>query len=147
MALLDSWATVGDVITFYQERIANELFLSTAKERRSVLELARLIGYELKPGLAASVLLAFRLDEPPPLIPQPEIQEAVRTLRTAGASEIVLLKCTSGYPAHPAEMNSRQAAQSASSVRQPAHQPIALTSDARSCGVSLPWQSQRNERS
>ena len=41
VALLDAWATVADVVTFYQERIANEGFLRTATERRSVLELAR----------------------------------------------------------------------------------------------------------
>ena len=41
IALLDAWATVADVLTFYQERIANEGFLRTATERRSVLELAR----------------------------------------------------------------------------------------------------------
>ena len=45
IALLDAWATVGDVLTFYQERIANEGYLRTATERRSVLELARLVGY------------------------------------------------------------------------------------------------------
>ena len=33
IALLDAWATVGDVLTFYQERIANEGFLRTATER------------------------------------------------------------------------------------------------------------------
>lgn len=63
IALLDSWATVGDVLTFYQERIANEGFLRTATERRSVLELARLIGYALRPGVAASVFLALDLDK------------------------------------------------------------------------------------
>jgi pseudaminic acid synthase len=36
-----------------------------------------------------------------------EIREAVETLRSAGAGAIVLLKCTSGYPASPAEMNLR----------------------------------------
>src|ERR1035441_4575129 len=59
IALLDAWATVADVLTFYQERIANEGYLRTATERRSVLELAREIGYELKPGVAASADLAF----------------------------------------------------------------------------------------
>ena len=53
IALLDAWATVADIVTFYQERIANEGFLRTATERRSVLELARAIGYELRPGVAA----------------------------------------------------------------------------------------------
>jgi len=59
IALLDAWAVVADVLTFYQERIANEGYLPTARERRSVLELARLIGYRLRPGVAASVRLAF----------------------------------------------------------------------------------------
>jgi hypothetical protein len=63
VALLDAWAMVCDVLTFYQERIANEAYLRTAMERRSILELAREIGYELSPGVAASTDLAFILDE------------------------------------------------------------------------------------
>ena len=62
IVLLDGWATVLDVLTFYQERIANEGYLRTATERRSVLELARAIGYELNPGVAASADLAFELE-------------------------------------------------------------------------------------
>lgn len=65
IALLDAWATVADVLTFYQERIANEAYLRTATERRSVLELARTIGYELKPGVAASAYLAFTVESAP----------------------------------------------------------------------------------
>lgn len=63
VGLLDGWAVVGDVLTFYQERIANEGFLRTADERRSILELAREIGYELKPGVAAETYLAFTVDD------------------------------------------------------------------------------------
>jgi len=62
LALIDGWATLLDVLTFYQERIANEGYLRTATERRSVLELARAIGYELNPGVAASTYLAFTLE-------------------------------------------------------------------------------------
>jgi N-acetylneuraminate synthase len=36
-----------------------------------------------------------------------EIDEAVRTARGGGATQIVLLKCTSAYPAPPEEMNLR----------------------------------------
>jgi pseudaminic acid synthase len=36
-----------------------------------------------------------------------EIDEAVRTAREAGATQIALLKCTSAYPAPPEEMNLR----------------------------------------
>ena len=64
VALLDAAAVVADVLTFYQERIANEGFLATALERRSVLELARAIGYELAPGVAASTHLAFTVEKP-----------------------------------------------------------------------------------
>jgi predicted phage baseplate assembly protein len=63
IALLDAWATVGDVLTFYQERLANEGYLRTATERRSVLELARLVGYTLRPGVGSTVYLAYTLDE------------------------------------------------------------------------------------
>ena len=62
IALCDGWATAADVLTFYNERIANESFLRTATERRSLLELARQIGYELRPGIAAATSLAFTLD-------------------------------------------------------------------------------------
>jgi hypothetical protein len=62
IALLDGWATVADVLTFYQERIANEGYVRTATERRSLLELGRLVGYRLRPGVAASTYLAYTID-------------------------------------------------------------------------------------
>ena len=65
IALLDAWAVVGDVLSFYQERIANESYLRTASERLSILEQARLIGYQLAPGLASSTHLAFTLEDSP----------------------------------------------------------------------------------
>ena len=43
IGLLDAWACVADTLTFYQERIANESYLRTATERRSLVELGRLI--------------------------------------------------------------------------------------------------------
>lgn len=63
LAIIDAWATVADVLTFYQERIVNEGFLRTATERRSVLELGRLVGYQPRPGVASSVYLAYTIDD------------------------------------------------------------------------------------
>ena len=40
IALLDAWAMVSDVLTFYQERVANESYLRTATERGSVVRAA-----------------------------------------------------------------------------------------------------------
>ncbi len=65
IALFDAWSVMVDVLTFYQERIANESYLRTSTERLSMLELARLLGYELNPGVAASVYIAFTLEDTP----------------------------------------------------------------------------------
>ena len=62
LALLDAWAVIGDVLTFYQERIANEGFLRTSTEHGSIVELARLVGYRLRPGVASSVYVAYLLE-------------------------------------------------------------------------------------
>jgi predicted phage baseplate assembly protein len=63
IAFLDACAVGADVLTFYSERILNEAYLRTATERFSLLEMARLIGYELRPGVAASTYLTFTVEE------------------------------------------------------------------------------------
>jgi hypothetical protein len=62
MVVLDLWSYLADILTFYQERTANEAFLRTARLRGSLRRLAGLIGYVPSPGLAAGALLAFTLD-------------------------------------------------------------------------------------
>ena len=61
IALLDATSVVLDILTFYQERLANESYLRTATQLRSLTELARLIGYQPAPGRRASTYLAFSL--------------------------------------------------------------------------------------
>ena len=61
IALIDAWSEVLDILTFYTERLANEAYLGTAIEARSVFELARLVGYKPSPGVSASTVLAFTL--------------------------------------------------------------------------------------
>jgi hypothetical protein len=63
IALLDAYAGMADVLSFYQERTANESWLRTARERFSLQEMARLIGYRLNPGVAAETWLAFTVEE------------------------------------------------------------------------------------
>ena len=69
LALADAMATSLDVLSFYTERYAQEHYLRTATERLSVREMARLIGYRLAPGVAASTHLAFKLLEAPGAAP------------------------------------------------------------------------------
>jgi hypothetical protein len=65
IAFLDATAVVLDILTFYQERLANESYLGTATQTRSLTELSRLIGYQPSPGVSASVYLAFTLKAAP----------------------------------------------------------------------------------
>ncbi len=77
IALIDAWSVVSEVLCFYQEYFANESLLRTAKERLSVLEHARLIGYRLHPGVAASGHIAFTLDEPLELVNNPVLETTI----------------------------------------------------------------------
>jgi hypothetical protein len=65
IGLIDAFACMGDVLSFYQERLANESWLRTATERLSLEEMSRLVGYRLRPGVAAETWLAFALETPP----------------------------------------------------------------------------------
>ncbi len=76
IALCDAFATMADVVTFYQERIANESYLRTAGQFNSTLQLAKLIGYQPAPGVAASAALAFAMQTAPgqpSMSPQPSV--------------------------------------------------------------------------
>lgn len=57
--LLELFAHLGDILSFYQDRVANESFLGTAQTRRSTIEHLRLIGYELGTAAPAAAGLAL----------------------------------------------------------------------------------------
>lgn len=65
IALLDASAVMLDILTFYQERLANESYLRTAMQLDSLTQLSRLIGYQPSPGVSASTYLAFTLSSAP----------------------------------------------------------------------------------
>ncbi len=71
VAFLDASAIVLDILTFYQERLANESYLRTAGQLQSLIELSRLIGYQPAPGVAASAYVAFTLKAAPGQPPDP----------------------------------------------------------------------------
>lgn len=78
MAFIDASAVLLDILTFYNERFINEGFLPTAAERLSLLEMARSIGYELKPGVAASTYLAFDVQISPGMPDTVQIEPGVQ---------------------------------------------------------------------
>ena len=91
IALIDAWAAACEVLSFYQERHANEAFVGTARERLSIGEIARLIGYRLHPGAAAETDLAFLMDDPPgaePSVADLEIEPGTRVQSQPGPGEL-----------------------------------------------------------
>src|SRR4029077_1227567 len=58
LMLLEMWAALADMVSFYDEVIADELYLRTAVRRPSVRKLTGLLGYVPRPASSASVTLA-----------------------------------------------------------------------------------------
>jgi uncharacterized phage protein gp47/JayE len=59
VVLIEMFSYMADILSYYQDRIANEAFLSTAQQRRSVIEHLRLIGYEMAPAAPASAAISI----------------------------------------------------------------------------------------
>src|SRR5207247_6489004 len=55
-------AIAADVLTFYRERLTNESYLRTAGDEYALRELAALVGFKPRPGVAASVYLAYLME-------------------------------------------------------------------------------------
>lgn len=62
VAVLELTAALADVLTFYSDRAANDAYLGTATDRRSVERLTRLVGYRPRPGVAAMTWLEFTME-------------------------------------------------------------------------------------
>lgn len=63
--LLEMYAFVGDVVTYYLDAQARESRLVTATQRKNVIALARMLGYRLHGARAATAEIAFTLARPP----------------------------------------------------------------------------------
>ena len=63
--LLEMYAFVGDVLTFYLDAQARESRLVTATQRKNVIALARMLGYRLHGARAATADIVFTLARSP----------------------------------------------------------------------------------
>lgn len=69
--MVEWWAYLADILTFYNERIANEDYLRTAELPESVKRLILVLGYRPRPGIGATGTLAALLSSPKPItLPQ-----------------------------------------------------------------------------
>ena len=59
ITLIELFSYMGDILNHYIDRSANEAYISTASQRDSVLQIARLLGYNPSENTAAKVTLTF----------------------------------------------------------------------------------------
>ncbi len=62
VTFVELFAALGDVLTFYNERIANEMYLGQALHKLSVEQLVALVGYIPRPALSAMGAVAFEIE-------------------------------------------------------------------------------------
>ena len=67
IALLECGAIAGELLAFYQELYANEIYLRTADWRESVGRLVALTGYRLAPGLGGTTAFALTISGDAPV--------------------------------------------------------------------------------
>ena len=68
MQLVDWWAVLSDILTFYNERAIQEAFLRTADLPASVTDLVRLLGYRPRPGIGAVGTVAALVSGKKPIV-------------------------------------------------------------------------------
>jgi hypothetical protein len=103
IALIDAWASTGEVLSFYAERLGNETLLPAAQELLSLHMMADLVGYRPGPGVAASTRLAFTMSTAAGAPRAVTLPSGIKVQSTPGANEQpVLFETTSAIEARPA---------------------------------------------
>lgn len=71
MALIETMAYAADILSYYGDRIAAEAYITTATQRRSILNLAAMYGYKPADPIPAMGEVTFKteLDNPETLVP------------------------------------------------------------------------------
>ncbi len=81
--ILELLAATADTLSYTQDRIANEAFLETARQRRSVAGHLALIGYQLDEGAAALAFLKLVSNDHDDHPVEASLRVGTRPLRTA----------------------------------------------------------------
>jgi hypothetical protein len=68
LQLLEWWAYLADVLTFYNERAIQEVLLRTAVHPEDLRRIVRLLGYRPRPGIGATGVVAALADATVPFI-------------------------------------------------------------------------------
>lgn len=72
--LIENWSFIADTLSFKIDQIANEVFIDTVTELENAFRLAKLVGYQPQPPIAAKCMWTARINAPQTLdlvIPTP----------------------------------------------------------------------------
>ena len=66
IVLMELFAYMGDILSFYTDRLSNEAFMATAQQRQSVMNLAQMLDYTPYGNVSATCQLEFYIQNPSP---------------------------------------------------------------------------------
>ena len=89
MTILELFAYMGDLLNYYIDRSANESFITTATQRQSVLQLAKLLGYTPADSTPATATLTFINSSASPITVPALTQVATSLIANATTSQII----------------------------------------------------------
>ena len=72
VALVELFAYMGDILSYYGDRIGQEAYLPTATQRLSLLNIAKLLGYTVSNGTPATGTVTFQTSNTSPAITIPQ---------------------------------------------------------------------------
>jgi hypothetical protein len=83
VALLELFSYIGDINSYYTDRVAQEAYLPTATQRQSLLNIAQLLGYVPSNGTPATGTVTFVTDNPGLAVVIPEGTQVQSNFNTA----------------------------------------------------------------
>jgi uncharacterized phage protein gp47/JayE len=89
VALVEMTAYLGDIISYYGDRISTEAYLPTATQRLSLLNIARLLGYTVSNGTPATGTVTFVSANPGPAITIPAGTQVATAFQTSSDAPVV----------------------------------------------------------
>jgi len=104
ITLIELFSYMGDILNYYIDRSANESFITTASQRESVLQLARLLSYSPNQITASTVTLTFQNSTASPIV-VPALTKVATSTITSGTSTQIIFETDSAVTV-PAKVSS-----------------------------------------
>jgi hypothetical protein len=89
VALLESFAYAGDILSYYGDRVSQEAYLPTATQRLSILNIAQLLGYVVSNGSPATGSVTFQTVNPGVAVTIPIGTQVTGTFNTVTDAPII----------------------------------------------------------